>query len=230
MKNENLLLLGGGTVALFLLMQNNGSQATASTTTQAGVTAPVQLVGINSGQLGGNGSYYTCSNYAALLAADPNLGNPNYIMTPAQVNQYMANYADIREAMPSWVGHKYGNGAPAPNPPQNVQQAAQTHWWMGGCAQKRIFYPLTPTSPALEVPPPANGSGSSGSWVGTALQVAGTVAAFLGNPDNLNDGEIQCLFTGGAVLTDILPFYKMNNNAAVTTAQNRLTNLLLMYV
>ncbi len=63
------------------------------------------------------------------------------------------------------------------------------------------------------VPAPANpkSSGSSdgggSSWVSTALTVAGTVLALLGDDPQLNDAEIEILVTGSAIVSDILPLF-----------------------
>jgi hypothetical protein len=216
MDTKTLMLLGGGGVALYLLTNNN-----AATTTTPTVTNPQGLVGINSGLPGGNGSYDTVANYSDLLAAVPNLGNPNYQMTPAELNQYLANYLDLRQGLATWSGGLS---------PHNIQY----HWTNGGCAQKRIFLPLQPPSMAAFVPPPPSSGSSWTSWIGPVLQVAGTVVEAVAGVDNpkydLTAGEIEVLITGAAILKDILPFYEMNQSTRVEMATNRLNSLLSDYV
>lgn len=220
MKTSTILLLGAGGLGLLWYMNNNGSLTAAAAATQSTTPTadnPQGLVGINSGVLGGNGSFYQCANYAALLAAIPELGNVNHVFTPAEATQYFANYTDLQQGLASWAG-----GLSVHN--------AQYHWNKYGCAEKRIFVPLVPPSTAAYIPAPKSTSSGS-SWISTSLQVAGAVAAILGtNNYNLTDGDVQCLITGAAVFNDILPFYQKNQPAKVQSATNRLNSLLTEYV
>jgi hypothetical protein len=230
-----LFLLAIGGLGLFVIAKDKAaSSTTAATTNSQAVTAtnPQGLYGINSGIIGpslsgGVGHYNTVSNYPALVAAMPELGNVNHVFTQADATQYYANYLDLRQVIPTWEGNLSG-GLTLAN--------AQYHWSVsGGCAQKRIFIPLVPPS---NVPgaAPAPKSSSSTSWIGPALQVAGiVVSAVAGTNDSnntygLNDTEINCLITGAAVLNDILPFYEAKQPAKVTAATNRLNTLLVQYV
>jgi hypothetical protein len=185
-----------------------GSSVTPTSTNQVPTT-----YGINSGIKGGNGSFYTVANYQALLAANPDLGNPNLNFTDAQAQQYLANYQDLRTALPGWIGVKQPNGFV----PKTLNEAAAQHWHFDGCAEQRIYLPLVPPSSASYVPPPVNTqaaqSSSSGSWVTPALKVAGSIAmALLGtepgsDQPRLNEAEVNKLITGSAVVKEILPFF-----------------------
>ena len=168
-----IIILGGAAAAYFLLNNNSASAPTAST-----VVSNLQnllnpsptsqtLTGINSGILGGNGSFYTCSNYAQLAAADPNLLNPNYQLTPDQAQQYYNNYTDLQQwiSQPSVLAQLH-----------TVQNAMQYHWTKYGVATKRIYYPFNiPSTAAYIAPPPAAKSSGSG-ILGTILKAATIVA------------------------------------------------------
>lgn len=236
-----LVLIGGGLAAYFLFLKPNsppaapvnyipGTTVPVPGTTSLPATTTTVAYGINSGIKGGNGSFYTCSNYSQLLALFPNLGNPNYQMSAAENQQYLSNYQDLQTGLPSWIGHKQLNGVT----PQNIQQAAQTHWTTYGCAEKRIYKPLVPPSTASYIPPPTNtASSGSGSFLSSALSVVGTVlpyaAALLGETEKLNNADLQLLFSGGAILKDILPLYYTSDPQAASI-ENRLETILKQYV
>lgn len=243
-----LILLGGAAAAYFLFFKP-ATTTTAPVTTVSylpGSTTPIYTTvpattipttgaavptayGINSGVKGGNGSFYLCSNYAQLAAANPNLNNPNYTMSAAEASQYLANYSDLQTAIPAWIGHKMINGTT----PKNIQQASQCHWNEYGCAEKRIFLPLTPPSTAAYIPPPATSASGGGSFLSSALGVVTAVlpyaAALLGETPKLNDTDLQLVFTGGAVINDILPLFAANDPILVGDIQTRLTSVLKQY-
>jgi hypothetical protein len=148
------------------------------------------------------------------------LANPNYQLTPAEAQQYAANYADISQGVATWPG--------------GLSQAnLQKHWTLYGVAQKRVFVPLQPPSSSPYVPPPANPKSSGGSsWVNTLLTVGGDVAkvALMAGPEErLNDGELQLLFTAAAIMKDVLPMYRAGNQTFVNTVDAQLNDLLTQY-
>ena len=244
MKNNNTILyIGAAAAAYYLFLRPQtpttpGSSSVSVINPSTGLTSLLPgsssgtptTYGVNVGVPGGSPQI---TNYAALLAANPNLANPNYQMTAAENAQYLANYLDLQQGLQSWINHKMADGTT----PKNIQQAAQSHWHMYGCAEKRIFLPLQPPSSKQFVPPPANAKSSGGgsSWVGTALTVAGSVAvALIGPPDSepteqLSDAEIQMLVTGGAILKKILPFYLEVAPTLVTSIENKLDSLVSQY-
>lgn len=211
MDTGKILLYGGGAVAayfLFLAPKTPGiSSNPLNSILNPGSAGISTTVGINSGVKGGNGSFYLCSNYAALLSANPNLGNPSYILSPAENSQYLANYSDLQTGLPTWVGQKDNRGITV----GSLSQAVQEHWSIYGCAEKRIFLPMQPPSTAAFIPPPANPKSSGGS--STLSTVLGTAVSVLGlllgedEGQRLNDKDLELLFTGSKVVFDILPFY-----------------------
>lgn len=209
MKTTEIVLFGGAGLVLLYLLKGNGSISLPGSTPDN--------IGINSGQLGGNGSFNTVANYEQLLAANPNLGNPNYQMNGMEAGQYLSNYLDLRQG----IGAESGGLSLA-----NVNK----HWHQYGCAEKRIFLPLQPPSMVTYIPPPKSASGSSWtSWIGTALEIAAAIAG-TDQGKGLNDKEIEVLITGGAILTDILPFYQLADPQRVLKAETKLQSLLLQYI
>src|SRR5579862_3270049 len=176
-KQISPLLIIGGAAAAYLLLNSNtqtapgGASVNPITNALAnllpGSTTTTQQIptnyGINSGIRGGNGSYFLVSNYQTLLQANPNLGNPNYIMTALENGQYIANYLDLQQGLPAWIGHKAIDGST----PGNLAQAAQVHWKSYGCAEKRIFLPMQPPSAGQFIPAPAAPKSSGPGVFGT---------------------------------------------------------------
>lgn len=230
--DKTLLYVGGAAAAYFLFLKP-GAAASAllpgsTTATVPAVTNPASMVGINSGIRGGNGSFYLCSNYAQLAAADPNLMNPNYQMTAAQVNVYLSNYLDLQQGLPGWIGQKDLRGIKS----STLNQCAQEHWSIYGCAEKRIFYPMQPVSSAAYIPPPPapKSSGGGSSFLSTALSIAGSVVALLGDETPvLNDADIQLLFTMSAVIKDILPLYSKADPLLTAAIEQKLNSVLNQY-
>lgn len=232
-KNNTVLYVGlgvAGLAGIYLLTRPSVPGSSNPLATLIPGSMPTTY-GVNSGIKGGNGSFYTTSNYQTLLAANPNLGNPNYQMTTAEANQYIANYSDLQQAFPQWIaaGNTYKGIKLTTN-----QQCAQAHWNNTGCAEQRIFLPLQPPSTASYIPPPTNPSTkpSGGSnWLGSALQIAGTVAALLGpvQDPQLTDAEAQVLVTGSAVIKNILPFYLQVDKNLVDSISNKVDSLVSQY-
>jgi len=243
--NINPWILVGGAAAIYFLTRPASAPGTVPSTgitsiipglnnviPGSGATSAAN-VGVNSGVKGGNGSFYTVANYAALLAANPNLGNPNYQMTDAEAQQYLANYSDLQTGLPTWIGHPDVGG----NTVTSLNQAAREHWKYYGCAEKRIYLPLQPPSTAAFIPPPVNNQAKSGggsSWIGSAISTVGSIAlALLGNQSAsvpvLNDGEVNVLVTGAAIVKKILPFYLQVAPDLVHSIENNIDAALSQY-
>lgn len=230
MKTDQILLYGGGALAAYMLFLKPKSPVAVT----PGVISPgvsiqpgTALVGQNSGATAGNGSFYTVSNYNQLLAANPNLGNPNYQLTSSELSQYIANYLDLQQGLPTWVGKKDPSG----NLMTSLQRAEQVHWQYHGCAEKRIFLPLQPPSTGNYIPPPvnANTSGGGGSWLSSALGIATTVVGLLGDSEQLNAADAQALFCMGAIIKDILPLYAESDPLLTRAIEVKLNALQVQY-
>ena len=226
MDNKVLIYGGIAAAAYFLFIKPSGTSIINPTGAPGVPGTPVNTgnipttYGVNGGYTGNYAA--VVSNYNTLIQADPNLSNPNYQLSPSEAQQYAANYADISQGVATWPGGL-------------SQKNLQKHWTLYGCAQKRIFLPLVPPSAAPYVATVQNNPKSSGgggsSWVGPAITTAGMiVVALLGVDDTkLNNAECQLLFTGSAIMKDILPFYALSNRIAVNEIQGRLDDLLTQY-
>lgn len=155
-------------------------------------------------------------------------------MTSTENAQYLTNYLDLRQGLPSWIGHKQANGVT----PQNLAQAAQCHWTIYGVSEHRIFLPMQPPSTVPYIPPPATQaaakSSSSGSWIGPAISAVATIAVAVLGPNDmpaetLNDAEINLIVTSAAITKKILPFYLQVAPDLVHSINNRLDSLLSQY-
>lgn len=217
MKTETLLLLGGGAVGLYLLTnKSGGSFLPGGSSSNTGSNAPTTY-GINGGYSGVHAA--VVANYAAIVAADPRQANPNYQLTSAEAQQYLANYSDI-QGVSTWPG--------------GLSQAnLQKHWTLYGVSQQRIFLPLQPPSTAPYIPPVQNpkSSGGSSSFLSSALGVVTTILPFIlgASEPHLNNAEVQLLMTGGAIIKDILPMYRASNRDVVDAIDNKLNDLLTQY-
>lgn len=223
----------GGAAAVYFLFLRPATPGAASPLASILPGSTTALIGINSGIKGGNGSYYTVSNYAALIAANPNLANPNYQLSPAENAQYIANYQDLQTGLAIFVAQGGVNGVKF----NTMQAAAQYHWTNYGPQTQRIFVPMQPPSTAAYVPPPvAPKAASSGNFLSDALSVATKVvpivAAIAGeyNAPQLNDADVELLFTSAAIIKQILPFYAGSDIVQVNRIDTTLDNLLIQYI
>jgi hypothetical protein len=186
------------------------SQPVVNTTPVYQQQAVTQIPPANGQPIISADSGMTQAQYDAAKALRPDaIGNPGYLLTDAEVNTYLSNYLDLRQGLPNWIHNKdkekTGGGAI-----NNIQDAARTHWRTDGSFEKRSFIPFNPPANKPYAVPPSNPKSSGGgSWVTTALQVAGTVVAMLGVNDDpgLNDYEVELLLTGSAIVSDILPLF-----------------------
>lgn len=233
-------IIVGGVAAAYLLLKPASTTvpgtvpATGLSSLLPGATSQVPTTyGINSGLKGGNGSFYTVANYQQLLIANPNLGNPNYQLSASELAQYLANYLDLQQGLPTWIGEHNAAGQLI----STLQQAEQAHWNLHGCAEQRIFLPLQPPSTGSYVPPPpapvaAKKSGSS--WISSAVNIAGSVAlALLGNQTTkdyvLTDGDWQTIVAGAAISKKILPLYLQVDPNLVASISNKIDSVLSDY-
>lgn len=229
MKITPLMIGVGGIAAYFLFLKPPPvSPLTANAApgiVPPGSTLPVDpttgavptTYGINGGYAAGK-SYASVANYAQIRAANPEAVNPNHQLTPAEANQYFANYQDLRTGIATWPGG-------------TSQANAQKHWTLyGAVTDQRIYIPLTPPSTAAYIAPPvvataAPAKGSS-SWVSSALSVAGSVAvALLGTDDQSNQltqADKRVLFTSAGIIKDITPFFRPVNKPMVDAINAKL--------
>jgi hypothetical protein len=215
MKTETIVLAGGGVLALILLMKSNS----ASTSTTPGNTGASSVPPPPSSY---DDNYYKTYQYPAMLKQNPNIGNPNYQLTQAEAAQYMNNYLELQQWLPSVM----------PSIFSNMRDAMQDHWHLYGVAMKYSFMPFTPPKNVnwTHAPENKNSSGSGSGWLGDALSIATTVVGFLGINDNkLNNEEIGVLINGAAIIKQALPFYANVENDPAGAINAKLTSLLEQY-
>lgn len=197
--------------------------------------------------------YYLTYIRPAMIAANPNVDNPNYQLTPTDQDNYMNNYLDLRQALPTWLGKTF----PGNQKITTLPQAIQRHWNIYGIPDQRTFLPLPWSTTANYVPPPVNTKSSGNGLFGTLLKVAtiaagatitiasgGTLApivapatsaaltaesAIHGPEDVLSDEEINIVVTSAAVIKKILPFYLQANPILVASIENKLDSLISQY-
>lgn len=143
------------------------------------------------------GDNYEKIIYPAMLAANPNIGNPNYTLTDGEAQTYWNNYRDLREGAVNWF-----NG--------NHILAARDHWHTNGVPEKRTFMPLNPPTIAPYIGPPVSPkSGGSSFWSGVLGVATSVLDVVLGDGQDirLSDREVELIANSGAVIKQILPFY-----------------------
>lgn len=243
-KSDNTLLIVGGLVVAgyFLFFNNSAGPVTNPLTTlqNAGTsllntvvapttTYPYLVTGAPGIPAAYSAPYYLVYIRPAMLALNSNINNPAYTLSNTDINNYFANYTDVKQ----WA---YNTGPTGGGRAMTPQQAAIYHWHTYGVPDQRTFLPLPWNDPVNWVPPPANAkSSSSSSWIGTALQVAGTVASavIMAGPatsdSNLNDGEINLVITSAAITKKILPFYLEVAPKLVASIENTIDILISEY-
>lgn len=244
MKTETMLLIGGAALLgyeFIIKPQTAVPVSVPASQLPGGSTAPVNsaappsttnVYGVNQGQRGGNGSFDLAANYSSLVSYDPNLRNSNYQMTPAQIATYLNNYQDLRTGLPGWLNRKDPSGKML----VTLNDAAQSHWMQFGSKEGRIYYPLIPVSGEAYIPAPAapkssGGGGFLSAALGIVTKVAPIVAMFAGTEDlpELNQADKNLLFTGAAVLAEILPMYEKANPMLVQAINKKLNLVLQNY-
>lgn len=234
-----MMLYGGVAVAAFLLLNksknttpilktNTGTSITPTSPVSNTVTPTGTYSDPNANVLISKESGLTNAQYAAMLAQNPNIANPNYRLTDAEATQYLNNYLDLRQELPNWVksGH-IGSGT--------LLDAAREHWKEFGAVVKMTFLPMNPPSArAYEPPPPqpataATKTSGGGFWstIGKGLGVATSIVGLFGD-EKLNDKELEILTTGSAILNDILPMF--GNDKQSVVIKERMDGLLKQYL
>jgi len=168
-----MILLAGG--AALLLTRSSGQTPNATTALASllpgggGQAQPQPVnVAITSGVKNSAGNIagpVGIANYAALVQAYPNLLNPNYQMTNEESNVYLRNYLDLQQGLATWVNHKI-NGVLI----TDIHNACVNHWHTYGCAEQRVFIPLTVPSNVPYTPPPSPPKSSGGGLFGSILK------------------------------------------------------------
>lgn len=208
---------------------NGDSTGPVQTTSNGGTVYPYVTKGAPNFPTSYNQQYYLSYIYPNMVAANPNVTNPNYSLTPNDAAQYLSNYADLDQwaALPSTLNSKqiagYGGG---------TLGAARFHWANNGVPEKRTFLWLYPPDQTNYVAPA--GKASSGSTFTTILKdvtsVAGAAIALAGpNDPGLNNTELELIVTGGAVVKNMLPLFANADNNLVTLIDNRLDQILTFY-
>lgn len=163
---KNTLLYAGGAVALVYVFTRISSAATA---TANSLTVP----GAPSPPASWDRNYYLTYQYPAMLAANPEIANPNHILTAQEAAQYEANSLNLQ----GWVNYVLN----VTHDFSTAQQALQYHWSTYGAVDKGTFLPLIPPDNTPFVPAPVNknSSGSSSATLNTIISVAGGVLTAL---------------------------------------------------
>lgn len=222
MNLEKLIVPVGIGAAVLYFLSSSSTTSLTTTTTPGGITTNIPAAPAVFDE-----TYYLTYQYPAMLAANPNIGNPNYQMTLDEANQYYNNYLGIRQ----WIATQ----GIVPKPFQDLQTAVQYHWSNYGVANKCSFLPFTPTNNVpYNVPVKNNNTtgsgGSAQSWVGTAASVAAVVASFLGIDDgNLNATEAEILINGCAIVTDALPMFYGAPGGLALRIDTKMNDLLKQY-
>lgn len=218
-KNNTMLYLGGAGVLAYLLLKPK----TATVVTPGGaITVP----GAPAPPASYSDAYYLAYQYPAMVAANPNITNPNYTLTASEANQYMQNYLELQQWLPTVVPHSFPNN----------QAALQFHWKTYGVAQKYTFLPLIPPKNANWVHPPTTASSSGGGFPwSTVLTTAATVAIAIIGPGpqqirRLNDAEIDLIINGSAIAKHIVPLYAQADHKLAVAIDNKINELITDYI
>src|SRR5579862_9280055 len=137
-KDNTFLYIGGAAVLGYLFLSGSSTAAPIVSTAAANLPAgtAVNSSGIPVSPTGvWNQQWYLTYQYPAMAALDPNILNPNYVMSDAEAQQYINNYYDLSP--------QFLNAAPAywGTTPLN---RARYHWRSFGAPEKRTFLPLVP--------------------------------------------------------------------------------------
>lgn len=201
-------------------MTNNLLPAGSSASTNLNTSTGNQSVAL--AQLPLNvGDNYEKIIYPAMVRANPNIANPNYTLTPAEANQYLNNYLDIKQGTINWF-----NG--------DHTKAAQEHWHTNGVPEKRTFLPLNPPSVIPYSGPPVGDAGGGGNFLSGALKVITSIADIIVGDQNQvqpTQGDIDVIVNSAAVLKALLPyFYNTPDGKKALAIEDKMTELLNKYV
>lgn len=202
---------------------------------------------------GFNQTYYLQYVYPAMLQMNGNVGSHDYVFTSDEANQYLANYVDIQE----WIKSLPTNKTPlqhlvyhwqtyavpeqrtflplwSANPSQWVPPPPAKHSGifkdilMGVTAVAGVVITAAGTVVTLGTTTVPLGALTAAALTAES-QIKGVQQVGFNGDDSLSDEECQILFTGSAVLIDILPFYNQANNKVVKQINNKLHLLLNQY-
>lgn len=244
-KNNTPLIIGGGIAALgALYFLSRSSAATPAAGTNFSSTIP----GAPAPPLVYNDSYYKTYQYPALVAANPNLLNPNYQLTAQDATNYYNNYLELQQ----WWNGEANKQFPS------LQAALQWHWKNAGVPLQYSFVPFTPPKNVNWTPPPPKPK-STGSGVFSTILKAVTIAAggvvtvatggaaaplvaagesavltaesaIHGIDDGLlNDADIELITTMAPITEKIIEFYRKSDPTLVNSISIGLTNLVSTY-
>ena len=274
MAKSNILLYLGAGVAAYMILKPSGTAitpgllstvtnaasnllgpvATVPALTHSGPVYPYLVPGSPAIPAVFDKAYYLAYIRPAMVVANPNVNNSAYTLTDADCANYLANYLDLRQGLPTWLTIKEVNNVHV----TSLNQACQIHWHIYGVPEQRTFLPLPWSTNIQYVPPPSNPASSGGTGIfstllkvatiagGAAITIAsgGTLApivapataaaltaesAIHGAPDAMTDEEIAILITSSAIIKKLLPFYLEVNPNLVASIENRIDTLVSQY-
>jgi hypothetical protein len=246
--SEMLLIGGGGLVALYLLSGSStttvpGTTTPSLTTSLTNLLAPAASINPASPVVSGapisngiyNKPYYLSYQYPALQQQNPNVLNPSYILTDTDAANYIANYLDLQQALPTW-------GASAPIGADRLENGsiydqARRHWTMYGVADQRSFVPFTPKANIPFVPATTTtaAKSSGGGILGDVLSVvkvaAPIVAAIAGTPpSNITNSDVDTIAQGSAIVMGIMPLFYNRDPTLSMGIEDTIKNTLTQYL
>jgi hypothetical protein len=224
MKTNQLVLFGALGVGAYLLLSKSGSSnPLSSLVTNSTSTNPTSVQPYT--QTGGNPDnppfVATLQNIPLQQQYNPNLLNPNYRLTPIEIQNYLSNYLDLQQGLQTWIGN---SGPGHPQTYINIEDAAQSHWQQYGVSENRTFIKLQ--TPSMD-PFRGDQNNGGGFWssIGNAVTSIGkdvisvapaAATAIISNPEllagvagndleYLNGKELETIVTGSVVIKDLLP-------------------------
>ena len=240
MKQNTLLYIGGAGLLAYLYLTKSPNNSAPGIFSSALPGVPQTVTPTTAGApptpTTFDKNYYLTYQYPAILAANPNVGNPNYRLTDAEANQYLANYLDLQQA---WADPGNHNN-PGWDRANTAQDFARSHWRQWAIPDKRTFTLLVPSSTTnYNDPHTASNSGfftSIGNFIknnsGAIIQYAPKVAALAGVNDTptLNPRDRDTILNGSGIVLSIYEAYNAINpyksDQAIQSVYNVLNNLL----
>lgn len=217
--NNALVWMGAAAVGGYLLLAGSGGVAATSSAVQP----PYLVPGAPALPAAYNQAYYLNYEYPAIVGYNPNVTNPNYVLTAADAQAYYSNYLDIQQWAASVVPSKF----------PNLQSALQYHWNVYGVPDKRSFVAFVPPDNANWVPPPVNNNSSGSSFLFSSIlgDVASVAVAFAGpqNTDRLNDLDLELLFNGSAIARAVVPMYAQTSHDQAVAIFEKINDVLTDY-
>lgn len=237
MKTTEMLLIGGAGLAAVYFLSSSSTPTvpgtTATTSVLSNLLSPTPTVAANpaspvipaapvSNGLWNN-AYYLQYQYPQLQILNPNILNPNHMLTDAEAQAYLNNYLDLQQGLPTWPAQT-GANAKYNLEGGNLYDKARSHWGQFGVPQQRSFYPFTPVStlgyvyPTTTTASKSSGGGIFGDILGVVKVAAPVVAALAGVPaPGITNEGVDAMANGAAIALAILPMYY---NASPTLSMN----------